>query len=296
MTLKNNLPALGWIGTGVMGTSMCRHLLDAGFAVNLYSRTAAKAQNLVALGAQWCATPSDVTHQSDVVLTMLGYPQDVEDVYFSRSGILAAARLGHVFIDMTTTKPELAKKIFAAAKQKGATALDAPVSGGDVGAKNATLTIMVGGEASALQSAMPIFEKLGKTIVHQGEAGSGQHAKLVNQIVIAGTMMGVCEAIVYAEKAGLDLPKVLSCITKGAAGCWTLDNLAPRILKQDFAPGFFVDHFVKDMQIALEESRRMGLGLQGLELVLKTYERLQKMGYGCKGTQALYLGVSGEAK
>lgn len=296
MTFKNNLPALGWIGTGVMGFSMCGHLLKAGYKLILHTRTQEKAQNLLAAGATWGQTPADVARQSDVVLTMLGYPEDVEDVYFKNSGILSAARPGHIFIDMTTTKPELAKKIFAGATQKGATALDAPVSGGDVGAKNATLTIMVGGEESAFKNVMPIFEKLGKTIVHQGQAGSGQHAKLVNQIVIAGTMMGVCEAIVYAEKAGLNLPKVLSCITKGAAGCWTLDNLAPRILKQDFEPGFFVDHFVKDMQIALEESRRMGLGLQGLELVLNTYERLQKMGYGRKGTQALYLGVSSEAK
>lgn len=282
---------IGWIGCGVMGQAMCGHLLKAGFPVFLHSRTRSKAEVLLREGARWSASPAEVAAQSEIIFTMLGYPRDVEDVYFGELGILSALHPGQILVDMTTTKAELAKKIFTAARAKGATSLDAPVSGGDVGAKNAMLTIMVGGEESAFVKILPLFEKLGKTVVHQGGAGSGQHAKLVNQIVIAGTMIGVCEAIVYAQRAGLDLPKVLACISRGAAGCWTLDNLVPRILKNDFAPGFFVDHFVKDMEIALEESRRMGLKLSGLDLVHQLYQKLQKMGHGRLGTQALYLAL-----
>jgi 3-hydroxyisobutyrate dehydrogenase len=282
---------VGWIGTGIMGQSMCGHLLARGYSVTLFSRTRAKAEALLAAGAAWAESPREVAERSDVVLTMVGFPRDVRDVYFGADGVIAGARGGSILVDMTTTEPSLAVEIHAAAKQKGAAAVDAPVSGGDVGARNATLSIMVGGEAAAVAAVRPFFEILGKNIVHQGGPGAGQHAKMCNQIVIAGTMVGVCESLVYGRRAGLDLETMLTSIRSGAAGCWTLENLAPRVLKRNFEPGFLVEHFVKDMGIALEEARRMKLALPGLALVHQLYVALQGQGGGRFGTHALVLAL-----
>jgi 3-hydroxyisobutyrate dehydrogenase len=279
-----------------MGASMCGHLLDAGHPVTLFTRTREKAQALLDRGATWAASPRDAAAQADVVFTMVGFPADVREVYFGEAGVLAAARAGMQLIDMTTTSPTLAKEIDAAARAKGASSLDAPVSGGDVGARNATLSIMVGGDAAAFEAALPLLQRLGKTIIHEGPAGTGQHTKLCNQIVIAGTMIGVCESLLYGRRAGLDLETMLQAIRGGAAACWALDNLAPRVLKGNFEPGFFVDHFVKDMGLALDEAERIKLQLPGLTLVRAIYVRAQQLGYGRKGTQALYLALDEMAK
>ena len=284
-------PTLGWIGTGIMGRSMCGHLLAAGSPVTVFSRTRAKADPLVAEGAAWADSPAAVARASDIVFTMVGVPADVREVYFGRDGILSALEPGAIAVDMTTTEPSLAIEIASAAVAKGARALDAPVSGGDVGARNATLSIMVGGDLDAVTAVRPLFERLGKNIVHQGAAGAGQHTKMCNQIVIAGTMIGVCESLVYGAKAGLNLETMLSSIRSGAAGCWTLENLAPRVLKRNFDPGFLVEHFIKDMGIALAEARRMNLALPGLALVQQLYIAVQAQGHGRKGTHALVLAL-----
>src|SRR6185295_3064309 len=287
---------IGWIGTGVMGSSMCGHILTAGYRVSLCSRTKSKAQPLVDLGATWAENPRTVAAQSDMIFTMVGFPQDVRTVYFGETGILAGAQSGTVLIDMTTTDPTLSREIAERATAMGCSAIDAPVSGGDVGARNATLSIMVGGDRRAVQAVMPLFELLGKKIVHQGEPGTGQQAKLCNQIVIAGTMIGVCESLLYGYKAGLDLNRMLDSIRGGAAACWTLDHLAPRILQRNFEPGFFVEHFVKDMGLALEESKRRGLVLPGLTLVQQLYRRVINLGHGRSGTHALILALEDLAK
>ena len=291
---------IGWIGTGIMGCSMCRHLIEGGHSAVVYNRTRSKTDSLVALGAKYAPTPAEVAKESDVVFTMVGFPADVENVYFGENGIfegLAAvadgagvaggAGKGPILVDMTTTKPSLAVKIYEKAKELGLEALDAPVSGGDSGAKNATLSIMVGGDASTLAKVEPLFKLMGKSIVLEGVAGAGQHTKMANQIQIAGTMVGLCEALAYSKAAGLDLETMVATISKGAAGCFSLDSYAPRIIKGDYAPGFIVEHFVKDMKIAIEESHRMGLELKGLELVESMYEELCAKGYGRCGTQAL---------
>lgn len=270
---------------------MCGHLLTAGYRVTVHSRTRSKAQPLLDRGAQWAEHPRAVAAESDVLFTMVGFPQDVRQVYFDEAGILAGARAGIILIDMTTTQPSLSREIAVASSAKGLAAIDAPVSGGDVGAKNATLSIMVGGDATSVQAVMPLFELLGKKIVHQGGPGSGQQAKLCNQIVIAGTMVGVCESLLYGYKAGLDLNRMLESIRGGAAACWTLDNLAPKILQRNFDPGFFVEHFIKDMGIALEEASRMGLVLPGLTLVHQLYQTVQTLGHGRSGTHALMLAL-----
>jgi 3-hydroxyisobutyrate dehydrogenase len=284
-------PALGWIGTGIMGRSMCGHLLAAGSPVTVFSRTRAKADPLVAEGAAWADSPAAVAGASDIVFTMVGVPADVREVYFGRDGIMTALEPGAIAVDMTTTEPSLAIEIASAAAARGARAVDAPVSGGDVGARNATLSIMVGGDADAVTAVRPLFERLGKNIVHQGAPGAGQHTKMCNQIVIAGTMIGVCESLVYGAKAGLNLETMLSSIKSGAAGCWTLENLAPRVLKRNFDPGFLVEHFIKDMGIALAEARRMNLALPGLALVQQLYIAVQAQGHGRKGTHALVLAL-----
>jgi 3-hydroxyisobutyrate dehydrogenase len=286
-----NQSRIGWIGTGVMGTSMCGHLLAAGNRMSVYSRTPSKAQTLVNRGAVRAESPQAVAEQSDIVFTMVGFPADVREVYLGRQGVLAGTRAGMVLVDMTTTEPTLAREIAGAARSKGATAIDAPVSGGDVGARNAALSIMIGGEANAVERVMPLLRLMGKTMVRHGEAGAGQHAKMCNQIVVAGTMIGVCESLFYGARAGLDLEKMLQSIRGGAAGCWTLENLAPRVLRRDFEPGFYVDHFVKDMGIALAEADRMGIKLPGLALARKLYVTAQELGYGRKGTQALLLAL-----
>ncbi|MGH7180859.1 MAG: NAD(P)-dependent oxidoreductase [Nitrospiraceae bacterium] len=282
---------IGWIGTGVMGSSMCDHLLTAGYRVILHSRTKAKAQPLLDLGAMWAEHPRAVAAQSHILFTMVGFPQDVRTVYFDETGILAGAQPGTVLVDMTTTDPALSREIAERAMVKGLSAIDAPVSGGDVGARNAALSIMAGGDHEAVQIVTPLFELLGKTIVHQGGPGTGQQAKLCNQIVIAGTMIGVCESLLYGYKAGLELNRMLDSIRSGAAACWTLDNLAPRIIQRNFNPGFFVEHFVKDMGLALEESKRMGLVLPGLTLVHQLYHRVMTLGHGRSGTHALMLAL-----
>lgn len=282
---------IGWIGTGVMGSPMCSHLIDAGYAVVVFSRTRYKAQPLLDRGAVWADSPKNVIEQCDVVVTIVGFPDDVRQVYFGDSGLLAGARSGHVLIDMTTTAPSLAKDIHDAAQAKGAHAIDAPVSGGDVGARNATLSIMVGGNREIVESISPLLDLLGKSVVYQGGPGAGQHTKMCNQITIASTMIGVCEALLYGSKSGLDLESMLQSIRGGAAACWTLDNLAPRILARNFDPGFFVDHFVKDMGIALEEARRMELDLPGLKLAHGLYRKVQELGNGRCGTHALTLAL-----
>ena len=283
---------IGWIGTGVMGVSMCGHLLGKGHAVTVFNRTKAKVQPLLDKGAVWAESARAVAECSDIVFTMVGLPQDVREVYFGPTGVLAGAKHGSILVDMTSTAPSLAQEINAAAKAKGASILDAPVSGGDVGARNATLSIMVGGDKDAFDAVLPLLQALGKSIVHQGNAGAGQHAKLCNQIVIAGTMIGVCESLLYGYRAGLDLDTMLQSVRTGAAACWSLDNLAPRILKRNFDPGFFVDHFVKDMGIALDEAQRMGLKLPGLKLAHELYGKVQALGHGRRGTHALMLALA----
>ena len=282
---------VGWIGTGVMGSSMCGHLLRAGYPVTLHSRTKSKTTALLNLGATWAENPRAVAAESDLLFTMVGVPQDVRTVYFGEEGILSGAQPGTLLVDMTTTDPSLSREIAERATAKGLSAIDAPVSGGDIGARNATLSIMVGGDRDAVQTVMPLFELLGKKIVQQGGPGTGQQTKLCNQIVIAGTMIGVCESLLYGYKAGLDLNKMLDSIRGGAAACWTLDHLAPRILQRNFDPGFFVEHFVKDMGLALEESKRMGLALPGLTLVHQLYRTVQQLGHGRSGTHALMLAL-----
>lgn len=283
--------AIGWIGAGIMGAPMCGHLLARGYRVRLHTRTPAKAAPLLDQGAIWAVSPRQVLLHSDVIFTMVGFPEDVRQVYWGEAGLLAGLRPGVTLVDMTTTAPGLAQEIYAAASAKGAQALDAPVSGGEVGARQATLSIMVGGEEETVNRLRPLLDIMGKTIVRQGGPGAGQHAKLSNQIVIAGTMIGVCEGLLYGYKAGLDLPTLLQSVAGGAAACRSLDVLAPRMLKRDFAPGFFVDHFVKDMGIALEEAERMGLALPGLALVHQLYVAVQAQGQGKSGTQALLLAL-----
>lgn len=282
---------IGWIGTGVMGLPMVGHLMNEGYQATVYNRTKAKAQPLIDKGATWADSPLAVAKKSDVIFTIVGFPKDVEEVYFGAAGVLNGASSGSVVIDMTTTKPSLAEAIYAKAKTKDVKAIDAPVSGGDVGAKNGTLSIMVGGDKEAVDAIMPLFELMGKNIIYEGKAGAGQHTKMCNQITIAGTMIGVCESLLYGHKAGLDLEVMLQAISGGAAGCWTLSNLAPRIVKRNFEPGFYVEHFVKDMEIALEEARSMNLSLPGLALVHQLYKAVEAQGYGKKGTHALTLAL-----
>jgi 3-hydroxyisobutyrate dehydrogenase len=282
---------ISWIGTGVMGLSMCGHLLGNGARVSVFTRTRDKAQPLLDRGAAWVGSPRQAAEQADIVCTMVGFPADVRDVYFSEAGIIAGTRAGSVLVDMTTTEPSLAIEIAQAAATRKAQALDAPVSGGDIGARNATLSIMAGGDAAALARVRPLFEAMGKTIVHEGGPGSGQHTKMCNQIVIAGTMIGVCESLLYGARAGLDLNTMLQSIRGGAAGCWTLENLAPRVLNGNFDPGFMVDHFIKDMGIALDEAARMKVALPGLALVRQLYLGVAAQGHGRAGTHALYLAL-----
>jgi 3-hydroxyisobutyrate dehydrogenase len=274
-----------------MGASMAGHLLAAGFPLTVFSRTRTKAESLLERGAVWADSPAGVADASEVVFTMVGFPDDVRGVYLGAQGLVATARPGTILVDMTTTEPSLAFEIFTAAQARGVSTLDAPVSGGDVGARNATLSIMAGGEPASFERVLPLFQKLGRYIALQGSAGAGQHTKMCNQIVIAGTMIGVCESLLYGYRAGLDLEKMLASIGGGAAGCWTLDNLAPRILKRDFNPGFFVEHFIKDMGIALREARTMRLALPGLALVHQLYVALEAQGHGRCGTQALLLAL-----
>ncbi len=283
---------IGWIGTGVMGSSMCGHLVAAGYRATVYNRSAEKAKPLVDKGAKLADSPQAVAQASDVVFTIVGYPKDVREVVLGEDGILTSARTGAVLVDMTTSEPALAVEIDHAARAKGVHAVDAPVSGGDVGAREARLSIMVGGDKPVFEALSPLFEKMGKTIVYQGPAGAGQHTKMVNQILIATNMIGVCEALLYAFKAGLDLNVVLQSVSSGAAGSWSLSNLAPRAIAGNFEPGFFVEHFLKDMGIALAEARRMKLCLPGLALAEQLYRAVEAQGYARKGTHALLLALA----
>lgn len=278
---------LGFIGTGVMGNSLVKHLLDHEHEVSIYTRTAKKAQNLVEAGAVLVDSPQQVAENSEVIFTMVGYPSDVEEVYFGGSGIIQYAKTGSVLVDMTTSKPQLAQRIFEASAEKGLHALDAPVSGGDIGARNAVLSIMVGGEREVFDQVKPLLSLFGENIVFQGPAGSGQHTKMCNQINIANNMMGVCESLIYAKKAGLDPERVLRSISSGAAGSWSLSNLAPKMINEDFRPGFYIKHFIKDMKIAAEEAENWGLNLPGLRLSLSMYEEVAAQGYEDNGTQTL---------
>lgn len=291
MTVAPGKTRIGWIGTGVMGRWMCQHLMNLGYSATVFNRTKAKTQPLLDAGAIGADSSREVAANSDVIFTIVGFPPDVRDVYLGDQGILKGANDGSIVVDMTTTEPSLAKEIYNCAKAQGIDSIDAPVSGGDVGAREARLSIMVGGDKGAVNSVMPLFEAMGKNIVHQGNAGAGQHTKMCNQITIAGTMIGVCEALIYGHKAGLELETMLSSIGGGAAACWTLDNLAPRVLKRNFDPGFFVEHFIKDMGIALDEAKNMGLSLPGLALVHQLYIAVQAQGHGRLGTHALTLAL-----
>jgi 3-hydroxyisobutyrate dehydrogenase len=282
------MATIGWVGIGVMGRSMCGHLLKAGHTVALTTRTRQKAADLLDAGAAWCATPGEVARRSEVVFTMVGFPSEVEDVYLGANGILSDARPGSVVCDMSTSEPSLAVRIHGAARAKSVAALDAPVSGGDVGAREAKLAIMAGGDRDAFDRVLPFFQKMGETIALMGGPGAGQHTKMANQICIAGTMIGTVEALLYASKAGLGLDAMIDIVGKGAAASWSLNNLGRRIVKGDFAPGFFIKLFVKDMEIALKESARMRLSLPGLSLVHQFYVAAEAQGLESLGTQALY--------
>src|ERR1700722_12229510 len=289
--IKPGETKVGWIGTGVMGSSMAGHLLKAGFPLTTYSRTKSKAEPLLAQGAKWADSPRAVAAAADVIFAIVGFPSAVREVFLGSEGALAGSKPGNVLVDMTTSEPALAVEIAQAAKAKGVFSVDAPVSGGDVGAKNATLSIMVGGDEEVVEALSPCFNAMGKTIVYQGGAGAGQHTKMVNQILIATNMIGVCEALLYGYKAGLDLETVLKSVSVGAAGSWSLTNLAPRIFARNFEPGFFVEHFIKDMGIALQEAEKMNLCLPGLALAKQLYESVRAIGFGRKGTHALMLAL-----
>lgn len=284
--------SLGWIGTGVMGSSMCGHLIAAGYQATVYNRSIEKTKSLAERGARVAKSVKEVAEASDVVFTIVGYPRDVREVILGEDGVLAHASPGKVVVDMTTSEPALASEIAGQAKARKVHAIDAPVSGGDIGAREARLSIMIGGEKEIADSLMPLFQTMGKTIVYQGAAGSGQHAKMVNQILIASNMIGVCEALLYAYKAGLDLNAVMSSVSSGAAGSWSLSNLGARMIAGNFEPGFYVEHFLKDMAIALAESRQMKIALPGLALAEQLYRAVQAQGYGRKGTQALLLALA----
>lgn len=279
---------IGFIGTGVMGASIVKHLLKAGNEVTIYTRTKSKAEPLMDLGAIWASTPAEASKNKDIVFTMVGYPSDVKEVYEGEQGIFSSVSKGTIVIDMTTSEPTLAKELFEKAKQYEVHSLDAPVSGGDIGAQNGTLSIMVGGDPDIFNQAKPVLETFGANIVYQGGAGAGQHTKMCNQIVIASGMIGVCESLAYGIKAGLNMEDVLKSISSGAAGSWSLSNLAPRMIKGDFEPGFYIKHFMKDMKIALDEAEKMNLQLPGLQLAKTMYAELIEQGYGENGTQALY--------
>jgi len=286
LTVENTV--IGFVGTGVMGKSMVRNLIKAGYSVIVYNRTKEKASDLLDEGAKWADSPKEIAGKANVIITIVGYPSDVEEVYLGENGLIPNGKENTYLIDMTTSTPSLAVKIFNKAKEHNMKALDAPVSGGDIGARDGKLSIMVGGEEEDFSEVKPIFNVLGANIVFQGKAGSGQHTKMCNQITIASNMIGVCEAVIYAEKAGLDPKKVLMSISSGAAGSWSLSNLAPRMIDGDFNPGFYIKHFIKDMNIALQEAVNMGMDTPGLLLAKKMYAELAEHGEENSGTQALY--------
>ncbi|MEQ7169102.1 NAD(P)-dependent oxidoreductase [Enterococcus avium] len=278
---------IGFIGTGVMGKSIVKHFLVKGHEVMVYNRTKSKTDELVAQGAIWQETPAEVTNASEIIFSMVGYPSDVEEIYYGANGIFSVEVKDKILVDLTTSTPTLAEKIYQTAKKEGAAALDAPVSGGDLGAQNGTLSIMVGGDQAVYDSVVPLFDIMGKSYSLQGKAGAGQHTKMANQIMIAGTMTGMTEMLVYAKAANLDVEKVLETLAGGAAQNWSMSNYAPRILKADYSPGFFVKHFIKDLKIALDEAEKMHLNLPATKLATELYERLADQGFDNDGTQAL---------
>jgi len=288
---------IGWIGTGVMGSSMCGQLIEAGVSATVFNRTRQKAETLLAAGAQWADSPKAVAEAADVIFAIVGYPADVRSVFLGNDflgndGVLAGCGAGTIVVDMTTSEPSLAVEIAEAAAKIGVHSIDAPVSGGDIGAREARLSIMIGGPKEAVDALQPCWQAMGKTIVHQGGPGAGQHTKMVNQVLIASGMIGVCEGLLYGYKAGLDLETVMKSVASGAAGSWSLSNLGTRIIANNFDPGFFVEHFVKDMGIALEESKRLGLAMPGLALAHQLYLALKAQGHGRDGTHALMLALA----
>jgi len=280
---------IGFVGTGVMGASMAGHLLDAGYRLRVHNRTRSKAEPLLSRGAQWAQTPGEAACGADVVITMVGYPSDVEDAYLGAGGIVESAEPGAILVDMTTSSPALAARVAAAAAERGIEALDGPVSGGDVGARNATLTIMVGGDERALERVEPVLSAMGTTILRHGGPGAGQHCKMANQIAIAASMLGLAECLAYAAASGLDRARVLETLNGGSAQSWTLANYGPRVLAGDFQPGFYVKHFVKDLRIAIASAEGMRIDLPGLALAKRLYEALANGGGSELGTQAIWL-------
>ena len=285
--MKKESTKIGFIGTGVMGNPMASHILKEGYELYVYNRTSAKTQSLVASGAHACDSPGSVAEMCDIIFAIVGFPKDVETVFLGSNGIVEKAKPGSIIVDMTTSTPDLAKKIASVAIKKGLHSLDAPVSGGDVGAKSGMLSIMVGGEREIFNRFLPLFELMGSNIVYQGKAGSGQHTKMANQIGIASSMLAMCESLTYAKAAGLDQKTVLKSISSGAAGSWSLTNLAPRILRDDYEPGFFVRHFIKDMQIAIDSSEAMGIPTPGLKVAKAKFDQIADQGLDNKGTQAV---------
>lgn len=288
MSIEPGKTIIRFIGLGVMGRSMAGHILKAGYELHVYTRTKKSGETLIAQGAVWEKSVSELSQKCDIIITIVGFPADVEDIYFDKSGILSQAKKETIVIDMTTSSPDLAIKIYKKAKEIQIESLDAPVSGGDLGAQNATLSIMVGGDKKTFDKVFPIFKTLGKNIVLQGKAGAGQHTKMANQIALAAGMVGVCESLAYAEKSGLDPETVLKSIGQGAAGSWSLNNMGPRMIAGNFEPGFYIKHFIKDMKIAAESSKDLGFQTPGLDLTLSLYQKLADNGFENKGTQALY--------
>lgn len=282
---------IGWIGTGVMGLSMSGHLQNAGNSLHIYNRTKSKSATLLERGGKWHDSPVYVAASSEILFTMVGFPSDVEEIYFGESGVLSSEKRPRIVVDMTTSKPSLAKRIAEVSSRYGIDSLDAPVSGGDIGAKNATLAIMVGGNKEAFDAVLPLFRLMGNNVSYMGESGAGQHTKMCNQILVAGTMIGVCESLLYASKLGMDEAAIIDVIGKGAASSWAVNNLGPRIVKGDYDPGFIVEHFIKDMGIALDEAATAGFSLPGLALVRQLYIALKAQGHGRSGTQALILAL-----
>lgn len=285
--MNNEISKIGFIGTGVMGCPMATKILQEGYQLYVFNRTASKMQSLIASGAHACESPGVLAERSDVIFVIVGFPDDVESIFLGTNGIIKKSKKGTIIVDMTTSKPDLAKRIATAAADRGIHSLDAPVSGGDVGAKSGTLSIMVGGERGIFDKILPLFRLMGSNIVYQGLAGSGQHTKMANQIGIASTMLAMCESLTYAKAAGLNPETVLESISSGAAGSWSLSNLAPRIIRDDYEPGFYVKHFVKDMQIAIDSSEAMGISMPGLKIAKAKFDEIVVQGFENKGTQSV---------
>lgn len=281
--------SIGWIGTGVMGESMCSHIMKLAKETYVYNRTKSKAQSLIDKGAIWCESVEEVAQRADIIFTIIGYPKDVEETYLGEKGLINSVKKGTILVDMTTSSPTLAREIYNTAKERGIQVLDAPVTGGDIGAKNGTLVIMVGGEEEIFEEVKPYFNEMGSVVSFMGEeSGLGQHTKLANQIGIAGSIIGTCEALLYAAKTGIDLELFIETIKGGSAGSWQLTNMGPRIVKKNFEPGFYIKHFIKDMKLALEECEKINLKLQGLELVYSIYEKVKDTKEEELGIQGLY--------